>query len=48
MEKLVRCHGDGALEWISWNFFYQGTVPWEVQERQLELFVTKVWPEFKG
>ena len=48
MERLVKCHGDGALEWISWNFFYQGTVPWEVQERQLELFVTKVWPEFKG
>ncbi len=48
MEKLVRCHGDGALEWLSWNFFYQGTVPWEVQARQLELFATKVWPEFRG
>ncbi|MFT4571506.1 MAG: alkanesulfonate monooxygenase SsuD [Candidatus Binatia bacterium] len=48
IEKLVKCHGDGALEWISWNFFYQGTVPFEVQARQLELFTTKVWPEFKG
>ena len=48
MEALVRCHGNGALEWMSWNFFYQGTVPWEVQAQQLELFATKVWPEFKG
>ncbi len=47
MEALVRCHGDGALEWISWNFFYQGTVPYEEQARQLELFATKVWPDFK-
>ena len=48
MEKLVRCHGNGALEWLSWNFFYQGTVPWQVQAEQLELFATKVWPEFRG
>jgi alkanesulfonate monooxygenase SsuD/methylene tetrahydromethanopterin reductase-like flavin-dependent oxidoreductase (luciferase family) len=47
MEALARCHGNGALGWLSWNFFYQGTVPWEIQEQQLELFVTKVWPEFK-
>lgn len=47
MEALARCHGDGDLAWLSWNFFYQGTVPWEIQEQQLELFVTKVWPEFK-
>lgn len=48
MAALARCHGDGALEWLSWNFFYQGTVPWEVQREQLELFATKVWPEFRG
>jgi len=48
LEKLVRCHGDGALEWMSWNFFYQGVVSHDVQRRQLELFATKVWPEFKG
>jgi alkanesulfonate monooxygenase SsuD/methylene tetrahydromethanopterin reductase-like flavin-dependent oxidoreductase (luciferase family) len=46
LAALVKCHGDGDLEWISWNFFYQGTVPWEVQADQLELFVTKVLPEF--
>ena len=48
LAELVKCHGDGALEWLSWNFFYQGVSPWEVQERQLELFATKVWPEFKS
>lgn len=47
MEPLVRCHGDGDLEWLSWNFFCQGTKPRHVQERQLELFATKVMPEFK-
>jgi alkanesulfonate monooxygenase SsuD/methylene tetrahydromethanopterin reductase-like flavin-dependent oxidoreductase (luciferase family) len=46
LAALVKCHGDGDLEWISWNFFYQGTVPWQVQADQLELFVTKVLPEF--
>jgi len=47
MEPLVRCYGDGELEWLSWNFFCQGTTPRHVQERQLELFATKVMPEFK-
>jgi alkanesulfonate monooxygenase SsuD/methylene tetrahydromethanopterin reductase-like flavin-dependent oxidoreductase (luciferase family) len=46
LAALVKCHGDGDLEWISWNFFYQGTVPMQVQADQLELFVTKVLPEF--
>lgn len=46
IEPLVRCHGDGALEWLSWNFFCQGTQPWEVSQRQLELFMTRVMPEF--
>ncbi len=47
LEKLVRCHGDGSLDWISWNFFYQGTTPRHVWQRQLELFATKIWPEFR-
>lgn len=46
LAALVKCHGDGDLDWISWNFFYQGTVPWEVQADQLDLFVNKVLPEF--
>ena len=47
MEPLVKCYGDGNLEWLSWNFFCQGTTPRHVQERQLELFATKIMPEFK-
>jgi hypothetical protein len=47
MEPLVRCYADGDLEWLSWNFFCQGTTPRHVQDRQLELFATKVMPEFK-
>jgi len=47
LEPLVRCYGDGQLEWLSWNFFCQGTTPRHVQERQLELFATKIMPEFK-
>lgn len=51
MEGLHRCHGDGEsegeLEWLVWQFFAQGTVSYDVQQRQLELFATKVWPEFK-
>lgn len=47
MEPLVRCYADGALEWLSWNFFCQGTTPRHVQERQLELFATQIMPEFR-
>ena len=47
MEPLVRCYADGKLEWLSWNFFCQGTTPRHVQDRQLELFATKIMPEFK-
>lgn len=46
-EQLVKCHGNGNLEWLSWNFFYQGTTPRHVQDRQLELFATKIMPEFR-
>jgi len=47
MEPLVKCYGEGHLEWLSWNFFCQGTTPRHVQDRQLELFATKIMPEFK-
>lgn len=47
LEPLVKCYGDGDLEWLSWNFFCQGTTPRHVQDRQLELFATKIMPEFK-
>jgi alkanesulfonate monooxygenase SsuD/methylene tetrahydromethanopterin reductase-like flavin-dependent oxidoreductase (luciferase family) len=48
VESLARCHGDGALEWLSWNFFYQGLEPWDVQERQIEYFAKHIIPEFHG
>ena len=47
LEPLVSCYGDGALDWLSWNFFCQGTTPRPVWERQLELFATKIMPEFR-
>jgi len=47
MEPLVKCYANGNLEWLSWNFFCQGTTPRHVQDRQLELFATKIMPEFK-
>ena len=30
-----------------WEFFQQGTVPLDVQLRQIELFATKVLPAFQ-
>jgi alkanesulfonate monooxygenase SsuD/methylene tetrahydromethanopterin reductase-like flavin-dependent oxidoreductase (luciferase family) len=46
LEPLVRCYGDGQLEWLVWEFFQQGNVPLEVQRRQVELFATEVMPAF--
>jgi alkanesulfonate monooxygenase SsuD/methylene tetrahydromethanopterin reductase-like flavin-dependent oxidoreductase (luciferase family) len=47
LEPLLRCYGDGQLEWLVWEFFQQGTLPLDVQHRQLELFATKVLPAFQ-
>lgn len=51
LEKLHHCHGEGEaageLEWLVWTFFAQGTMPYDVQQRQLELFANEVWPAFK-
>ena len=33
-------------EWFGW-FFDQGLMPWDEAKRQLELFATKVMPEFR-
>jgi alkanesulfonate monooxygenase SsuD/methylene tetrahydromethanopterin reductase-like flavin-dependent oxidoreductase (luciferase family) len=46
MDALANCHGDGNLEWFSWNFFFQGLSPRGEQERQLELFCNHIVPEF--
>jgi hypothetical protein len=47
LEPLHRCHADGRLEWLVWEFFQQGTVPLDQQLRQLELFATHVLPAFQ-
>ncbi len=47
LEPLSRCYGDGKLEWLVWEFFQQGTLPMDVQRRQLELFATEVLPAFQ-
>jgi len=47
IEGVVTCYGDGALEWLNWNFFYQGQMRFDVGRRQLEIFVDKIWPEFR-
>jgi len=46
MESLHRCHADGELEWLSWEFYAQGNVGLDEQKRQLELFADKVRPRF--
>jgi alkanesulfonate monooxygenase SsuD/methylene tetrahydromethanopterin reductase-like flavin-dependent oxidoreductase (luciferase family) len=46
MEGLYRCHGDGQLDWFSWEFYAQGNVSLDEQKRQLELFAEKVRPKF--
>jgi alkanesulfonate monooxygenase SsuD/methylene tetrahydromethanopterin reductase-like flavin-dependent oxidoreductase (luciferase family) len=40
------CHGEGHLEWFSWNFLYQGLTAKEEQERQLGLFCEHIVPTF--
>ncbi len=32
---------------LVWTFFAQGTMPYDVQQKQLELFANEVWPAFK-
>ena len=47
IEALHKMHeGDGELEWFGW-FFDQGMMPWEEQERQLEMFAKHIIPAFK-
>jgi alkanesulfonate monooxygenase SsuD/methylene tetrahydromethanopterin reductase-like flavin-dependent oxidoreductase (luciferase family) len=47
LEALHGCHGgDGELEWFQWTFYQQGNISIDAQKRQLEMFATKVLPEF--
>ena len=45
MERLVKCHGDGNLEWFSWGL-PQGLMSKDDMRRQLELFAEHILPEF--
>jgi alkanesulfonate monooxygenase SsuD/methylene tetrahydromethanopterin reductase-like flavin-dependent oxidoreductase (luciferase family) len=47
LEVMQRCYGDGSLEWLCWDFFCQGILSFDESRRQLELFATKVWPDFQ-
>ncbi|WP_167042348.1 LLM class flavin-dependent oxidoreductase [Salinibacterium sp. ZJ454] len=44
---LQKCHSDGNLEWLSWEFYQQGNMPLEEQKRQIRMFGEHVWPNFK-
>jgi hypothetical protein len=44
--ELDALRKNGNIEWFGW-YFDQGLLPWDEARRQLELFATKVMPEFK-
>ena len=46
MESLSRCHADGELEWFTWQLD-QGLMSLDEALRQMEIFATKIMPEFK-
>ena len=43
---IDKMHKDTNTEWFGW-YFDQGLMSWDETRRQLELFATKVMPEFK-
>jgi alkanesulfonate monooxygenase SsuD/methylene tetrahydromethanopterin reductase-like flavin-dependent oxidoreductase (luciferase family) len=46
IEDVATCHGDGNLEYFSWQLLTQGIAPLEVTRQQLELFGKHIIPEF--
>ena len=46
MEQLKTLGGERDLEWFGW-FFDQGFMPWEEEERQIELFAKHIIPAFR-
>jgi alkanesulfonate monooxygenase SsuD/methylene tetrahydromethanopterin reductase-like flavin-dependent oxidoreductase (luciferase family) len=46
IEDVATCHGDGNLEYFSWQLLTQGIAPREVTREQLELFGKHIIPEF--
>lgn len=47
LESLARCHADGGLEWLAWEFLTQAHCTPDEQRRQLDLFATRVLPRFR-
>lgn len=48
LEPLARCHADGELEWFDWEVCQQGLLPTDEVLEQIELFGTKILPEFRN
>ena len=46
IDALQKIGGKGDLEWFGW-FFDQGFMPWEEEERQIELFAKHIIPAFR-
>ena len=47
VESVARCHDDGELGWFGFNLD-QGQYPFEKVMEQVEIFGTKIMPEFQG
>jgi alkanesulfonate monooxygenase SsuD/methylene tetrahydromethanopterin reductase-like flavin-dependent oxidoreductase (luciferase family) len=45
---LSRCHADGRLDWLIWQFYPQGTLPPEEQEKELRTFAEEIMPALKS
>ena len=48
LEPLAKCHADGELEWLDWEVCQQGLLPIDEVLEQIELFGTKILPEFRN
>ena len=46
IDSVGGMHDGGELEWFGW-FFDQGFMPWDEEQRQIELFARHVIPEFR-
>jgi len=47
LESVHRCHADGELEWLVWEWWVSPSDTRDDQQRRLDMFVDKVWPRFK-
>lgn len=47
LESVHRCHSDGELEWLVWEWWVAPNDSRDDQLRRLDMFVDKIWPRFK-